>query len=214
MSDSQQRILIYGGTFDPPHLAHVKLPPLVRDRLDCGRILYVPARQNPLKADDPPADDAHRLAMLTIALSDVPEAEICTLELERDGPSYTIDTLKQLHDRYGPNAEFFLMIGADQAISFHKWKSWQQILELAEPVIVLREPWDEQSFEQELTRRYGEAEAQQWTQRIVQVPMIDVSSTDIRQQLAADEPLDGVLDPEVRDYIRRHRLYKQSSPAE
>lgn len=214
MTDRIERILIYGGTFDPPHLAHTKLPPLVCDQLDCDRILYVPARLNPLKRDDPPADNAHRLAMLTIALADVPNAEICTLELERDGPSYTIDTLKQLRDRYGPGVKFVLMIGADQALEFHQWKSWQQILELAEPAVVLRQPWDEQSFAAELRQRYGEEEARQWLSRVVRTPMIEVSSTDVRRALAARGRLDGKVGAEVHDYIERHGLYMQNAAAE
>ena len=80
-------ILIFGGTFDPPHLAHTALPPLVARRLDCKRILYIPAAANPLKTDAPPTAVEHRLAMLRLALADVPDAEISTIELDRPGPS-------------------------------------------------------------------------------------------------------------------------------
>lgn len=205
-----QRILVYGGTFDPPHLAHVKLPPLVADRLSCDRLLYVPARQNPLKNGEPTTDAAHRVAMLAIALADDPDAEISTIELDRagSGPSYTIDTLRQLRDSLGPQTEIVFLIGADQALDFHRWKDWQQILELAEPAVLLRPPWDGERFARELHQRFDDDEAAQWMSRVVHVPMIDVNATELRRRIRNDEPVDDMINPAVAQYIKRHGLYK------
>lgn len=214
MNASRVRILVYGGTFDPPHVAHVRLPPLVADALNCARLLYVTARVNPLKTDTQPSADAHRLAMLTLALAENPDAELCTIELERDGPSYTIDTLRELHARNGPSSELILLIGADQALNFHEWKDWRQIIELAEPAVMLRPPWNRQHFDSELHDRYDDDEAQWWLSRVVDVPMIDVNAADLRHRLAAGGSVDGQLDPAVVQYIREHRLYAQQQTAE
>lgn len=209
MKDGRVRILVYGGTFDPPHTAHVRLPPLVVDRLECTRLLYIPAKVNPLKSDEKLTPDAHRVAMLALALAEIPDAELCTIAMEREGPSYTIDTLRELHARHGPGAELILLIGADQALGFHRWKDWQSILELAEPAVMLRPPWDRQRFEDELQQRYDSDEAQWWLDRIVDVPMIDVNATELRQRLRAGRSVDGQLDPAVARYISQHKLYSQ-----
>jgi nicotinate-nucleotide adenylyltransferase len=188
----------------------VKLPPLVADQLHCDRLLYVPARMNPLKNGEPTTDAAHRVSMLAIALADNPDAEISTVELDRvaGGPSYTIDTLRQLRDTCGPQTELVLLIGADQALDFHRWKDWQQILELAEPAVLLRPPWDGERFARELHQRFDDEEAAQWMARVVHVPMIDINATEIRRRLAEGATVDGVIDPAVLQYIQKHGLYK------
>jgi nicotinate-nucleotide adenylyltransferase len=145
-----QRVLIFGGTFDPPHRAHVELPPRIAQQLGCDRLLYVPAALNPLKVDSPPTDSSHRLEMLRRAVVDVPNAEICTIELERKGPSYTVDTLEELRRRLGEDVEMRLLIGGDQALEFHRWKDWKRIIELAEPVVMLRPPWNRETFREQL----------------------------------------------------------------
>jgi nicotinate-nucleotide adenylyltransferase len=200
-------VLIFGGTFDPPHRAHVLLPPLVAERLGCEHILYVPAAINPLKTDSPPTPAHHRLEMLRLALRDVRHAEVCTLELERPGPSYTVETLEELRRRYGDDVEMRLLIGADQAMEFHRWKDWRRIIETAEPAVMLRPPWDESSFVRDLSHRMGEEEALQWCDRLVSVPEVPASASEIRERLRAGEDLDDILDPAVLDYAREHRLY-------
>src|SRR5262245_2562362 len=167
-----ERILIFGGTFDPPHLAHVTLPPLVARRLDCRRIVYVPAAVNPLKTQRPLTPAAHRLAMLRLAVAAVPDAEISTIELDRPPPSYTVDTLAAMRQRFGPDAVFCLLIGSDQALAFHKWRQWQRILELAVPAVMVRAPMDQEQFHAQLMEVYAAAEAQRWLGWSVAVPQM------------------------------------------
>lgn len=200
-------MLIYGGSFDPPHVAHTTLPPLVADLLGCTRILYVPAAISPHKQDQSPANRHHRLAMLAIALADVPNADISTLEFDREGPSYTIDTLRQLRAMHSPSVRFRLLIGADQALSFHRWKDWSAIIELATPVVMLRPPLTEDVFRAQLIEQYGEDEATHWLDWTVPVPLIDASSTGIRADLAHGVTPTDVIDPAVVSYIRREGLY-------
>ncbi|MHC5022553.1 MAG: nicotinate (nicotinamide) nucleotide adenylyltransferase [Planctomycetota bacterium] len=208
--DSPRRILVFGGTFDPPHRAHTTLPPLVADRLGCETILYVPAALNPLKTERPPTEARHRLAMLRLALREVTNASICRLELERGGPSYTVDTLEALRGRYGPHATLRLLIGADQALQFHDWKDWQRILDLAEPVVMLRPPATEAGFREQLARIYDEAEVEAWIGRVVHLPQIEVSATDLRSRLTRGGPVEDDLDPDVVAYIQREGLYRQA----
>lgn len=202
-------ILIFGGTFDPPHRAHVELPRQVARRLGCGRIIYVPAAINPLKQDVPPSTPAvHRLAMLRLALRDVPEAEISTIEIDRPPPSYTVDTLRELRGQLGPDAKLYLLIGADAAASFHRWRDPAGIVSLAEPVVMLRPPWTREALIEHIRREQGDAAATKWATRIIETPQLDVSATNLRAgaahgTIAADE-----VDPRVLAYIREHGLYR------
>jgi nicotinate-nucleotide adenylyltransferase len=208
-----QSILIFGGTFDPPHLAHASLPPQVASRIHCRRIIYVPASINPLKADEPPAPAHHRLAMLRIGIREVPGAEISTIELDRDGPSYTIETIESLRTGFGPDAELRLLIGADQALDFQRWRRWQDIMALATPAVMLRAPLDHSAFESELSTRWAPEWVARWLDWTVDVPLMDISATEIRRRLAAGADTTGLLDEHVREYIERHGLYAtRSSP--
>src|SRR5262245_29374614 len=179
-----RRILVFGGTFDPPHIAHANLPELAARQLECDEIIYVPAAINPLKQDHPPTAKEHRLAMLLLAIANIPNAKISAIELDRKGPSYTIDTLRALRQQFAssgdsprtkpsrskrpmpssssdPPPEFRLLLGCDQALSFHEWKDWQEILKLATPAVMVRPPWTPKSFERELRAAYSAVEAEQ-----------------------------------------------------
>jgi nicotinate-nucleotide adenylyltransferase len=200
-------VLLFGGTFDPPHRAHVVLPDLVATRRSCRRIVYLPAARSPFKADETPTSDEHRLAMLRIALRDAPRAEVCTLELDRGGVSYFVDTLGALRVVLGPGVPLQFLIGADQAIAFHEWRDWRTILEMAEPVVVLRPPWRAEAFTTALGETYDAEETAQWLARIELTPLMDVSASEVRRRLAAGEPTDDVLDPAVAAYACEHGLY-------
>ncbi len=201
------RLLVFGGTFDPPHLAHTMLPPIVARRLGCRRIIYIPAAANPLKTDQPPTAARHRLAMLRRAVADVPGAEISTIELDRPGPSYTIDTLESLHAEFAPDTEVFLLIGSDQAIGFHDWKDWPRILELAVPAVMVRPPLDLDAFRGQLDEHYDAAETARWMDWAVAVPQLDICATGLRERLGSGGDARGLLQPTVLAYIREHGLY-------
>ena len=220
-SQPDRRTLLFGGTFDPPHLAHARLPAQAAIQLGCDEILYVPAAMNPVKAaagQPPPTAKEHRLAMLLLAIADVPNARICTLEIDRprDQPSYTIHTLRELHanvsrDQSGAGAvQFHLLIGCDQALDFHRWKDWQEILTLAIPAVMLRPPWDRSRFESQLRQQYSSVEAEQWLKWTLHLPMMDINATAIRELIQRDkaEQLGNLLDPAVMEYIRANNLYR------
>lgn len=197
---TQTTILIYGGALDPPHNAHVRLPELVRQALGADVIYYIPAARPPLKSSPVDASADDRVAMLRLALRDQPRAQVLTDELDRAGdgrPSYTVDTLEGLRQRLGPHVRMRLLIGADQARQFEQWRDWRRVVELAEPVVMLRPPDTRESLSAE------------WRDRVVEVPVMDVSSTEIRRRVAAGESIDQWVPPAVLDYIRDRGLYKR-----
>ncbi len=203
-----QRILVFGGTFDPPHLAHVQLPRQAARELGCDRIIYIPTATSPFKMDSPPTCSKHRLAMLKLALDDMPDVEISTIELDRGGASYFADTIQTLREQLDKETELHFLMGCDQALEFDKWKDWRRILELATPSVMLRPPWHEHSFRKAMNRQLDPKTATYWLARIVPTPMLDINATDIRNRIAEnEEPGDG-LDPAVADYIAEHKLYR------
>lgn len=204
---AETRLLVFGGSFDPPHRAHTALPPLAAEALGCRRILYVPAALNPLKADEPPTSARHRLAMLRLAIADLPAAEISTIELDRPGPSYAIDTLRALREAHGPGTELVLLIGSDQALQFRQWKDWPAILDLARPAVMVRPPLDEAAYRRNLVAAYTPEQAERWLTWTVDVPQMDICATEVRRRIAAGEETGEMLDPRVLEYIRLHGLY-------
>ncbi len=195
-----QRPLIFGGSFDPPHLAHLELPEAVRRVLDADAILYIPAARAPHKLSQQQTAAHHRQAMLELALADRPDAHVLTVELDRfeqtGRPSYTVDTLEALLPQLAPHAKPRLLIGTDQALVFDTWRAADRIQQLAEPVVMLRPPT-------QLTDL-----PEPWQPRAVRVPESSLSSTAIRQRLANGEPVDDMLPPAVAAYITEHRLYQ------
>ncbi|MGH2498492.1 MAG: nicotinate (nicotinamide) nucleotide adenylyltransferase, partial [Candidatus Limnocylindria bacterium] len=131
---SRQRIGVFGGSFDPPHLGHlaIALAALEAARLD--RVLFVPARRSPLKETAPVATEADRLAMLRAAVADEPRFQVSTLELERDAPSYTVETLEAL----AGEGELFLILGADAAAERARWRDPARVAALATLLVAPR----------------------------------------------------------------------------
>lgn len=211
MSDPQT-ILIYGGSFDPPHRGHIELPSQVANIIGANRIMYIPTGTPPHKTRKV-TDPKHRLAMLQLALAGNKNAEINTCEIERPGRSYTVDTLQSLHHQLNDNTTLRLLIGADMAASFYTWKDPQQVIQLAEPVVMLREPYTADQILSALPKSLSTEEHNAWRKRIVKVNTIDVSSTELRKLLKTNtnkKALTQMLAPEVLKYIREHNLYSRN----
>jgi len=208
---TDQHIIIYGGSFDPPHVAHVQLPLAVREAVGADVVAYVPAARAPHKLDMVQTDPRHRHAMLRIALSGVKYVKILTDELDRASsgePSYTVDTLTALRHTLGSEVKLNLLIGADQVRIFEKWREPKRIIELAEPLVMVRPPETREamlaSLPNDVTRAW-------WEARIVDIPMKDINSTDIRKRVAHGESIHGMVHPDVERYIREHGLYRDES---
>jgi nicotinate-nucleotide adenylyltransferase len=202
-----RHIILFGGSFDPPHVAHVALPMAVREAVGAELVAYVPAAKAPHKLDKVQTDPLHRLAMLRLALGGVDHAAVVTDELDRaaDGlPSYTVDTLEALRMRLGPGVRMRLLIGADQVRIFDKWREPGRVIELAEPLVMVRPPDTRGSL---LGALADDRAREQWAPRLVDVPAMDVSSTDIRGRVARGGSIKGMVCPAVERYIREHGLY-------
>lgn len=211
-----RRLLIFGGSFDPPHRAHVELPAAVAKAIGADVVVYIPAGRAPHKLDKVQTDPAQRLAMLRLALSpqegaigDIATESGCATvvlddEIRRaeDGrPSYTVDTLEALAKRIHPDATMRLLIGTDQVDIFEKWYRWERVVELAEPVVMRRPATGEDQ---------PPALPPVWEPRTVELTVTDLSSTAVRQRVRDGQTLEGWVHPAVADYIADHGLYRES----
>jgi nicotinate-nucleotide adenylyltransferase len=199
------RIGIFGGTFDPPHLGHLIIATELRHALALDRVLFVPAGQPPHKAAQIVGDDRHRLAMLELALTDTPEFDVNTVDLDRRGPSYTSETLLLLQKQLQP-AELVFIMGEDSLRDLATWHRPDLIAERAE-LGVARRP----GIEVDLPSIYSAIPAARGRVHLVEVPEIDISSRDLRRRVTRNLPVRYQVPRAVEEYIHRHGLYQEAS---
>lgn len=217
MSETQgrpRRIAMFGGSFNPVHAGHMALCRAARDTCWFDELLLVPDNLPPHKSAAGLCSNEDRLAMLEIAVREEPGIRISRLEYELGGKSYTIRTLRALQEQY-PGAELYLIIGADMLFTFREWRDWQGILALAKVIAAARSSVDgdggadEFAALEECRAGYG---ALADRIELLRHPVIDVSSTRLRELLAQGEDPGELLPAGVYDYIRRHGLYRAGEP--
>ena len=191
-----KRIGIFGGTFNPPHIAHSIVAESVRAQLILDKIIFIPSGNPPLK-ESIPAED--RLAMANLAFGDDINFEISDIEI-RDitEKSYTVDTLKKLRIKYeGERIKLFLIIGADNLLDLPRWKDPEQLFQLAEIVVINRPGFDPKNSKQEF---YDKA-------KFIDVPYLEISSSMIREYVKIGRPVKYLVTKEVEEYIEDNKLY-------
>jgi len=193
------RIGLFGGSFDPPHNAHVAIAKLARDHLRLDELRLVPAGDPWQKSDRKLAPASDRVAMLRLAFAGEPRITVDDSELKRHGPSYTIDTVEQALAR-SPEAELFLVIGQDQYANLHTWHRWRELLQRVTLAVAGRAGRDPQPSEQEAAVPH----------RMLPLPLpaMPLSATDIRERVARGERVDHVVPTEVAGYIEQAHLYR------
>jgi nicotinate-nucleotide adenylyltransferase len=190
-----ERIGVFGGTFDPVHVAHVVSAVEARRALTLDRVILVPAGDPWQKRGSVSAPAADRLAMVRAAVEGIAGLEVSPLEVERDGPSYTYQTLEALS---GPGRELFLIVGADVAATLRSWLGTERLPGLATLVVVDRAG--------DRPAEGGPPEG--WRCERVSIPRLDVSSTDLRARAARGWPLDGLVPPGAVRVITERGLYR------
>ena len=202
MSDGAPRVGIFGGSFDPVHNAHVALARQALTELALDELIWLPAGQpwQKKRALSPVAD---REAMVVLAIDGEPRFTLSRIEILRGGPSFTIDTVRELRAQR-PITSWHLLIGQDQYAAFHTWHGWQELLGLVTLSIANR-PDAPLTADPQVLRVPHEA---------VALPMMDTSSTDIRARVARGQDIDSLVPAPVASYIARHHLYQDKPPAQ
>ena len=199
----KHRIGILGGTFDPIHLGHLAIAEAALDELALDRIILVPAGRPWLKSDQQVTPADHRLAMTQLAVQDRLGLEVSTIEVDRPGPTYTVDTLTELRRDLGSQVDLYLILGMDSIRELHRWREPERLFDLCTVVAVSR-PDSVDISTAEVEREFPTARGRI---RTIRGPMLDISATDIRARVAEGRPISDCVPPPVERYIRRHDLY-------
>jgi nicotinate-nucleotide adenylyltransferase len=201
-----KKIGILGGSFDPVHWGHLLLAETCREQCGLDEIWFLPASTPPHKLRQQLSSAAHRVAMLQLAIAGHAALRVSTLEIDRGGVSYTVQTLGELTQRY-PQDEFYFLMGADSLQDLPTWYQPQEICRLAIPVVVRRAGAPEPDLDvlQAVTtpERLASIRAHQ-----AQMPLIELSSTAIRQAVAAGRSIRYQTPRAVEKYIQTQRLYR------
>lgn len=197
MSSAPQRVGMFGGAFDPPHRAHVALARAAIAQLALDRLFVVPTGKawHKSRTLTPPE---HRLAMTRLAFAEVPGVVVDDRELRRAGPTYSIDTLRELQAGH-PGAQLHLLMGGDQAGEFTRWRAWEEVARLAVLCVAGRGPGEGLERLRSLPGVKLE---------VLQLPAMPESATDIRIRQATGQGIDDLVDPAVARYIETHSLYR------
>lgn len=202
---SKRRIGIFGGSFDPVHQGHLLIAEQFAEDMKLDLVKFIPAKVSPFKLGYTQTSDKHRLEMLRLAVGSNPRFEVDALELDRGGVSYTIDTVNALRG-VEPDAEYYMLIGADSLKDFKKWKSPEELL-VSVSLVVARRGGEAPPQWSELSGLASREVIEGIQKRALDLPAMELSSTDIRRRVAQRRSIRYLVPSSVEVYIHSHGLY-------
>ncbi len=194
------KIGIMGGTFDPIHIGHLVAAEQARAVFELDKVIFVPNRQPPHKPGVPVTPPEHRYAMVVLSIYTNPFFEVSRIEIDRPGPSYAVDTVRELRNIY-PSAELFFVTGADAIAEILSWKESDKIIKMCKFIAVTRPGYDIERARERI-RTLDEAHVE-----FLRVTEINVSSTEIRRRVREGKPIKYLVPEAVESYIYKHKLY-------
>ncbi len=204
-----RRVGILGGTFDPIHFGHLIIADQVREALELDRVLFIPAAMPPHKLEEQVTPAVERAAMVELAIAGNPGFSMCPIELERSGPSYTVDTLSELAGeaaRQGVDREFHFILSVEALALFKSWHEPARLLELARLAVVAR-PGAPMPVGRRLGALLPGGAASMSRVECIKTMLIAHSASDVRARVASGRSIRYLVPPAVETYIRDHRLY-------
>jgi nicotinate-nucleotide adenylyltransferase len=196
------RLGIFGGSFDPVHNGHLELARCCQRQAALDEVWFMPTAIQPLKHAGPQATNQQRLEVLRLAIEQEPTWRVCTLEIDRGGYSYTVDTLRQIHTEL-PDAKLFFMMGADALRDVPHWKEPAEIFGLATPLVVHRAGQSQADLSELASICPADHQPQ-----LINMPAMAESSTEIRCRLTTGDPIDSFVPAAVANYINEHSIYR------
>ena len=206
---AQRKLILFGGTFDPIHLGHTVVAAYALEHIGAEKIIFIPAKCSPLKNCFPKAPDDDRLKMIALAIAENKNFQMSNCELKKSGPSYTLHTIRQFQAEYGSDVLIHWLIGADSIDELPRWYKITDLIDECNLSVMYRsgcEPPDFAKFE----AIWGPARIEKLQRNVIPTPLVDISSSEIRNRLAAGRDVADMLSPPVADYIREHGLYRSN----
>jgi nicotinate-nucleotide adenylyltransferase len=201
------RLGILGGAFNPPHIGHLVCAQEAVLELELERLLFIPTGTAPHREIELDPGPEARFEMCELAVDEDERFEVSRIEVDREGPSYTVETLRALRAERSDD-ELFLVLGGDQAASLPKWHEPEEVLALATVAVVQRTGFHREAIAVKIASLKGAAGV-----RFFDMPRIDVSSSLVRHRVADEKPTSYLVPDKVAGYIEQHGLYKTSTPA-
>ncbi len=207
--EGSRRLGVLGGTFDPVHLAHLVIAEEARFQFGLEKVLFIPAAKSPHKKERQDSPTSRRYRMVELAIEDNRHVEASPIEIERGGISYTIDTLHELHEIYGPETEIFFITGTDAIREIQAWKDPLEVLRESRFIVATRPGYPFERWEEVLPK--GEVNGEPVINRVhlMEIPELGISATDIRRRVSAGMPYRYMVPEAVWKYIKENGLYRE-----
>jgi nicotinate-nucleotide adenylyltransferase len=203
---SEKRKALFGGTFDPVHLGHTTVAAAAGEGIGADKVIFVPARRSPLKAFFPEASDEDRLAMIELAIEGDSRFGFSDYELKKAGPSYTLETVRYFRQQLGESVSIYWLIGADTLADLPHWYGITELIDECNLAVMHRAGFSLPDFSKFISL-WGQERIKKMQRNVVDTPLIDISSTEVRKRLASGREVAGMISSKVLHYIREHRLY-------
>lgn len=203
-------IALFGGSFDPIHLGHIRAADAAYKTIGADKLIFIPAKRSALKPNSPAAGDADRLNMVKLAVGENDKFEISDWELQKPFPSFTLDTVRWFKSRYSGKTAIYWLLGADSVKDLPLWHKIEELIDECFLVIMRRPEYDVSNLER-YTELWGIERVRKLQENIIQTPLIDISSTEIRDRIAKNLDVRQMLAPAVAEYIEKNNLYNSKS---
>jgi len=209
---AKRKIALFGGTFDPIHLGHTTVAADAAKRIGAEKIVFIPAKRSPLKGFLPKASDDDRFEMIALAIAGEKSFQVSDYELKRAAPSYTLETVQKFQDDYGSRTAIHWLVGADGIDDLVYWYKIVELIDACDLTTMYRAGCEPPNFGR-FEAVWGRRRVEKLQRNVIQTPLVDISSTEIRDKIAAGHEVTDVLHPAVADYIRKHGLYQVETEA-
>lgn len=191
------KLAVMGGTFNPPHLGHLVCAEEVNDHFKFDKVMFIPSARPPHKSNSKILDAQHRYTMTVLATQDNPQFEVSRIELDRPGQSYSIETVKQLREIYGHDADIHWIVGADAILEMFIWKDVDELLTLCKFIAINRPGYDLSQADPRFMSKV----------QVFKITNVDISATEIRRRVEQGMSIKYLVPPNVEKYIHENGLY-------
>jgi nicotinate-nucleotide adenylyltransferase len=205
----KRNVLLFGGSFDPIHNGHTAVARHAIGHIGADELVFIPAHRSPHKRLFPGARAAERLKMTELAAAGEKKMSVSDCEINREPPSYTIDTVRFFRGRYGHDVALYWLVGGDVLEDLPRWYRIRELLDECTICLMLRPGFESPQLDR-FVDVFGQKQVEKLEQNIILNPLIDISSTEIRRKVAAGEDISYMVHPAVGAYIKEHGLYRKN----
>jgi len=204
---AKRKLALFGGTFDPIHLGHTAVAAAAVEHIVAEKVIFIPAKRSPLKGSLPKASDRDRLKMIALAVAGDKKLQVSNYELKKPEPSYTLQTVRGFQAEYGSEVSIYWLVGADGVDDLPYWYGITELIDECNISTMYRAGCKMPDFSK-YKDIWGPRRVEKLKRNVIQTPLVDISSTEIRNRLAKGLDVTGMLHPAVADYIRKCGLYQ------